>query len=70
MAAGTDTFRTAAHVSLPADQGGLPNDLYRGVCRELRPVPAKPHYTFNLRDLCRVLQGVLTVPAEALPSKD
>ena len=31
--------------------------LYEDVTRMLRPIPAKPHYTFNLRDLSKVIQG-------------
>jgi dynein heavy chain len=34
-------------------------DIYENISRELRPTPAKAHYTFNLRDLAKVFQGVL-----------
>ena len=33
--------------------------LYRKVTGELRPTPSKSHYTFNLRDVSKVVQGIL-----------
>jgi len=33
--------------------------LYNTVLAELLPTPTKPHYTFNLRDLGKVFQGML-----------
>jgi len=45
-------------------------DLYRRVESELLPTPAKSHYTFNLRDLSKVFQGMLMVTAAQLPDKE
>lgn len=34
-------------------------DIYNHILNELRATPSKPHYTFNMRDLSKVFQGIL-----------
>ena len=36
-------------------------EVYASIQRALLPTPAKSHYTFNLRDLAKVVQGLLMV---------
>ncbi|KEG11834.1 dynein heavy chain [Trypanosoma grayi] len=34
-------------------------DIFHTVTKELRPTPSRPHYLFNLRDLAKVMSGLL-----------
>lgn len=36
-------------------------DIYQAIKKELLPTPAKSHYTYNMRDLSKVFQGISSV---------
>ncbi len=44
--------------------------VYNRVTAELLPTPAKTHYMFNLRDLAKVIQGVLMGNAKSIDTPD
>lgn len=62
---------TASGLSIYADplvKGSV--DLYTRTIIDFLPTPAKCHYTFNLRDLSKVVQGILMIDLKDLTSKD
>ena len=44
-------------------------DVFDTIVRELLPTPSKSHYTFNLRDLAKIFQGVLMIDAKKVNEK-
>ena len=40
--------------------------VYEAIAEGLLPTPSKSHYTFNLRDLAKVFQGILSVEVKSL----
>jgi len=49
---------------------GATYEIYCRLCADLLPTPDKPHYTFNLRDISRVVQGVMQAQKASYDSKE
>eukprot|EP01029_Cantina_marsupialis_P005823 TRINITY_DN1630_c1_g5_i3.p1 TRINITY_DN1630_c1_g5~~TRINITY_DN1630_c1_g5_i3.p1 ORF type:complete len:1943 (+),score=485.57 TRINITY_DN1630_c1_g5_i3:173-6001(+) len=45
-------------------------DIYSRISAELLPTPARSHYTFNLRDVSKVFQGILMITPGKCSTKD
>ncbi|XP_052749829.1 dynein axonemal heavy chain 1-like isoform X2 [Galleria mellonella] len=45
-------------------------EIFHSLVEELLPTPTKSHYTFNLRDLSKVFQGILMMDPHAVKDED
>jgi dynein heavy chain len=60
-----ETVRKSSHMAVAATV-----DLYTQITQKLLPIPAKFHYTFNLRDVAKVFQGILMTKTQSISNLD
>jgi dynein heavy chain len=56
----------AAMKSLGSSMVEATVEIYQTIAAELLPIPAKSHYTFNMRDLAKVFQGISLASPERM----
>ncbi len=57
-------FSELKHIADPIVKASV--DIYERVSLDLLPTPMKSHYTFNLRDLSKVFQGILQIDTQSM----
>jgi dynein heavy chain len=45
-------------------------EMYESISKDLLPTPARFHYTFNLRDISKVFQGILMITSSRCPDSE
>ena len=45
-------------------------EIYQEISKQLRPTPARFHYLFNLRDVAKVIQGILMTRPQSIQNAD
>ena len=45
-------------------------EIYDCICEQLKPTPAKFHYTFNLRDVSKVFQGIMMTKSQSVGNSE
>ena len=45
-------------------------EVYEVICEQLKPTPAKFHYTFNMRDVSKIFQGIMMTRPQSVSSGD
>jgi dynein heavy chain len=66
--AGANTLQAVTALIRPIVSSTV--ELFTAITAELLPTPAKSHYTFNLRDISKVFQGILTISPLAIQTAD
>lgn len=57
-------------VRIGSDIVSLTIDIYERILKEKLPIPSKFHYTFNLRDVSKVIQGILMTAKETIRTQE